>query len=117
MPTPTPVVAATYPGLGAVHPSQYITTFLANISPKPSMTPLTKGKSKLMASDEKRAFTRVRVDKDASKIASVAVAGAGWCGEGRGCKGEGVSVRSGKDTDGRDDTTEGMSSHFWDSVS
>jgi hypothetical protein len=39
------------------------------------MTPLTNGSSILIATEEKRAMMRVRVDKVESKIASVAVGG------------------------------------------
>lgn len=37
------------------------------------MTPLTNGSSIFIAKEEKRALTRVRVDKVESKMASVAV--------------------------------------------
>lgn len=90
-----PAVVATDPGPEGFHPNHPITTFLAKISPKPSMTPFTNGRSILMASEEKNAVTRVRVDSVGSKIARVAESGAG--GGGAGCcrEGEGVSVRSG----------------------
>ena len=74
---PMPVEVATDADPGTFHPNQPIMTFLAKISPKPSMTPLTNGMSILIASDENSAFTRVRVDKAESKTASVAVVGAG----------------------------------------
>lgn len=70
-----PVVAVIEPGPEAFHPIHPIITFLAKISPKPSITPLTNGSSILIATEEKRALTRVRVDKVESKIASVAVGG------------------------------------------
>jgi hypothetical protein len=85
--------------------------FLANISPNPSMTPLTKGNSKLIARDEKSAVIRVRAEREGSNIASVAdSSGAG--GGGGGC-GEGVLVRSGKDKDGNEEVSgSDTSSHF-----
>jgi hypothetical protein len=83
--------------------------FLANISPNPSITPLTNGKSKLIARDESSAVTRVRVEREGSNIARVAdSSGAG----GGGC-GEGVLVRSGKDMDGNEEVSgSDTSSHF-----
>lgn len=73
---PSPVVAATDPGLEDLHdahPSCSKIIFLANISPKPSITPFTNGKSMLIASEDKSAFMRVFVDRDESKMAMVAV--------------------------------------------
>lgn len=63
-------------------PSQRMTTSLAKISPKPSMTPLTKGRNKLTAREEKSAVTRVRVESDESKMARDTDTGAG---AGAGC--------------------------------
>jgi len=71
------------------------------------MTPLMNGRSILIATEERRALTRVRVDRVESKIDMVAVAGgAGWDGIGRLCEGEGVSDRSGYVMDGKEDVTE-----------
>ena len=70
------MVAATDPGLRC-HPNQSIRTFLAKISPNPSITPFTKGSSKLTARDEKKAVERVRPESDVSKIAEVSDTGAG----------------------------------------
>jgi len=50
--------------------------FLAKISPNPSMTPFTKGRSMLMANEEKNAVTRVRVEREGSKMVNVALGGA-----------------------------------------
>ena len=60
---------------GNFHPSQPTTTFFANISPKPNITPLTKGKRKLMARLDARAPNRVCIGKLVSKIANVAEGG------------------------------------------
>ena len=65
--TPTDVVT----DLGLRYPSQPKRTFLAKISPNPSITPFTKGSSKLTAREEKKAFNRVRLESDVSKIAEV----------------------------------------------
>jgi hypothetical protein len=107
-----PMVVATLLALGVFHPNHSKTTFFANISPNPSITPLTNGRSMFIASDENRAVTRVRVESDESNIARVAEIGAGgesgWL-----CGGEGVSVRSGKDMDGNDEVREDWTcSHF-----
>ncbi len=93
-----------------------MTTSLANISPNPSITPFTNGKSKLIASEANSAFRRVRVDKDGSKIAEVAVRGGSNVSYRVGGDGEGVAVRSGKDIEGKEDVSEDwISSHFCDS--
>ena len=63
------------PGLRCA--SQSIRTFLAKISPNPSMTPFTKGSSKFTAREEKKAVSRVRLESDVSKIAEVRDTGAG----------------------------------------
>jgi len=107
---PRPVVAAVAPGRGnGLQPKYSNTIFLANISPNPSMTPLTKGKSKLIAKDENNAVTRVRVEREGSNIARVAdssATGGGGCGEG-------VFVRSGNDIDGNEEVNgDDTSSHF-----
>ena len=60
------------PDPGNFHPSQPTTTFFANISPKPSITPLMKGRRQLMARLDASAPNRVRIGKLASKIAIVA---------------------------------------------
>lgn len=54
------------------HPNR----FFANISPKPSMTPLIKGKSRLMASAETNARARPRFEREGSKMESVTEGGA-----------------------------------------
>lgn len=59
-----------------------------------------------MASEEKRATTRVRVDSVESKMVRVADSGAGWGGGGISREGEGVAVRSGYVNDGKDEVTE-----------
>lgn len=102
-------------GLGAEdQPNHVMTTFFAKISPNPSMTPLTKGRSRLTASAEKNATVRVLVDSEESKIARVAegggsVDGLGCCGAGGG-----VSMFSGNVSEGNEDAIDGTSSHFWD---
>jgi hypothetical protein len=58
------------------HPSQAITTFLAKISPNPSITPFTKGNSRFTAREEKKAVNRVRLESDESNIAEVIDIGA-----------------------------------------
>ena len=68
-----PVVVTTDPG--TFHPSHPNITFLAKISPKPSITPLINGSNILIATEDKRALMRVRVDRVESNIASVAVGG------------------------------------------
>jgi len=106
-----PTVATTDPGLRC-HPSQSIRTFLAKISPNPSITPFTKGSSKLTAREEKKAVNRVRLESDASKIAKVSDTGPGWWWR---SWGDLCSSWSGNDIEGKDDLTEGTSSHFCDS--
>jgi len=107
---PRPVDAATAPGRGNGRQPKYSNTmFLANISPNPSMTPLTNGKSKLIAKDDSNAVTRVRVERERSNIARVADSRGA---DGGGC-GEGVLVRSGKDMDGNEEVSgSDTSSHF-----
>lgn len=55
----------------------------------------------------------MRFESDESKIAEVSDAGAGWGATGRAWGG--VSTCSGNDIEGKDDVTEGTSSHFCDS--
>ena len=107
------MVLVTDPGLRC-HPSQPITTFLAKISPKPSMMPFTKGNSRFTAR-EKKAIDRVRLESDESKIAEVSdtEAGSGATQHSWG----GMSTWSGNDIEGKDDVTEGRSSHFSVAVS
>jgi len=62
------------------------------------MTPFTKGRSKLTAREEKRAVSRVRVEREESKMAKVTETGACW-GAGAGWEG-GVSLCSGNDNEG-----------------
>jgi len=73
------------------------------------MTPLTNGRSKLIAKDEKSAVIRVRVEREPSNMAKVADSrAAGGAGGG-----EGVLVRSGNDIDGKEEVRgEDTSSHF-----
>jgi hypothetical protein len=75
---PIPIAVAvflfTLPFLLGVHPIQLM-TFLANISPNPSMTPLMNGKKKLIAIAEESAKRRVRVDRDELNIVRVAEGG------------------------------------------
>ncbi len=59
---------------GTFQPSQ-LTRFFAKISPKPSMTPFTKGSSTLIATLDKSASARVFGLKDESNTESVAVRG------------------------------------------
>jgi hypothetical protein len=66
--------AATVPPV--FQPNQPRTTFLANISPNPSITPLTNGNSIFIAREEKKADTRARVGSDGSNMACVAERGA-----------------------------------------
>ena len=68
------VVAAPPGGAAAVQPI-FKAKVRAKISPKPSMTPLTKGRRRLIASEETRASTRARVDKRASNTDIVAEGG------------------------------------------
>lgn len=74
----TPTFAT--PDPGNFHPSQPTTTFFANISPKPNITPLTKGKRQLIARLDASAPSRVCIGKLASKIATVAEGGGGALG-------------------------------------
>ena len=69
-----PMLVETKPGF--FQPNQLITTFLANISPKPSITPLTKGKRRLTAKDDASARVRVRIEREESKIDKVTDTGA-----------------------------------------
>jgi len=82
---------------GDFQPNQPMTTFFANISPKPSITPFTNGSRRLTASAEKRAATRVRVERLESKMAGVTETDAGV---GRGAGWEGASSFSGNVKDG-----------------
>lgn len=107
-----PAVPATEPGPTGFQPNHPRTTFLANISPKPSITPFTKGRARLIASAEKRARTRVLVDSEESKIARVADVGVGLEAEVATCRtGDEGSVRSGNE-DGNEDVDAWTSSHF-----
>ena len=65
---------------GNFHPNQPTTTFFANISPKPNITPLMKGRRQLMARLDASAPNRVCNGKLASKIAIVAEGGGGSLG-------------------------------------
>jgi len=68
-----PAEAAVAPGRdNGLQPKYSNTIFLAKISPKPSMTPLTNGRSKLIAKDEKSAVSRVRVEREESNITRLA---------------------------------------------
>jgi len=97
---PRPAEAAVAPGRDNGRQPKYSRTmFLANISPNPSMTPLTNGRSKLIAKDENRAVTRVWVEREPSNIAKVADSSAAGGGGG----GEGVFVRSGNVIDGNEE--------------
>lgn len=99
---------------GPFHPSHSITIFLANISPNPSMTPLTNGNKRFTARDEANANALVRVDKEESKMDSVTETGplcAGGSAGGAGAGAGGVS----NERDGKDEAMEGTSSHFWSS--
>ena len=71
-----PTLAAAAPGTR--HPS-HPTTFLAKISPKPSMTPFTNGRNMLIVSEDTRAHARVRTERVPSKTASVVEALADAC--------------------------------------
>lgn len=72
---PSPTLIA-----GIFHPNQFVTTRRAKISPNPSMTPLIKGRTRLMAREDANTSTRVRVDKEESKMDSVAEMGVCWGG-------------------------------------
>ena len=61
---------------GIFQPSQPMMTFLAKISPKPSMTPFTNGRRTLIATLASSASARVLGLSDESNTASVAVRGA-----------------------------------------
>jgi hypothetical protein len=90
-------------------------TVFAKISPKPSMTPFTNGKKRLMDSDESNAKKRERTGSVSSNTARVvdaavtgrvvgaAPGGATW---GWGCSGEWGREGSGNDRDGNEDATE-----------
>lgn len=62
---------------GDFHPSQPATIFFANISPKPSMTPLTNGSTMFIPKLEINAPNLVCIDRFESNIASVAEVGTG----------------------------------------
>ena len=64
-----------------------------------------KGNIMLIAKEEKSALIRVRVDKLESKIARVALSGGPGAG-GSWRKGEGVSMCSGYDIDGKEEATD-----------
>jgi len=71
----TPTFATPDPGI--FQPNQPNTTFFANISPKPSMTPLTNGNKKLIARLDANAPSLVRAGRFESNIARVAERGRG----------------------------------------
>ena len=69
---------------GNFHPNQPVTIFFANISPKPSITPLTNGSTRFIAKLEIKAPSLVCMDRFESNIASdVEVATGATFGEGR----------------------------------
>lgn len=91
----------------------------ANISPKPSMTPLMNGRSRLIVREESNARTRARRERDESNIESVTEDG--WTG---GSGGGGFGARKawvsgggtcggvlGKDNEGYEDSVEPTVSH------
>ena len=100
--SPTFVVAAFF------HPNHPTATFLAKISPNPSITPFTKGRSRFTASDETNANRRVRVDNDESKIDRVTEAG-DFDVDGSAGGGGGVASN---EMEGKEEAREGTSSHF-----
>src|SRR5260221_9124460 len=67
---PSPTLMA-----GIFQPNHSVTTRRAKISPNPSMTPLIKGRTRLMAREDANTSARVRVDKEESKMDSVAEMG------------------------------------------
>ena len=71
-----PMFVTSEPGI--FHPNHPMTTVLAKISPKPNMTPFTNGRSMFIASDDRKAETRVRAGRVESKIVSVADWGGAW---------------------------------------
>jgi hypothetical protein len=71
----TPTFATPLPG--NFHPNQPTTTFFANISPNPSITPLTKGNKKFIPRLDINAPSLVCIDKLESNIARVAEVGTG----------------------------------------
>jgi len=89
------------------HPNQPTATFLAKISPNPSITPFIKGRSRFTASDEANAKIRVRVDNDESKTDRVTDTG-GFDADGS-AGGGGVASN---EREGKEEATEGTSSHF-----
>jgi hypothetical protein len=91
---PSPTLMA-----GIFQPNHSVTTRRAKISPNPSITPLIKGRTRLMAREDANTSTRVRVDKEESKIESVAEMGGGAGGV------------SGK-MDGKEESMEGTFSHL-----
>ena len=52
-------------------------TFLAKISPNPSIAPFTKGSSRLTAREEKNIVNRVRLESDELTVAEVNDTGGG----------------------------------------
>ena len=78
---PMPTFVATLPAPDCPpHPKNLCAIFRAKISPNPSMTPLTNGRSRLIERLEKKAMTRERVESLLSNIASVAEGGGGALG-------------------------------------
>jgi hypothetical protein len=73
-PTPIAVAVVYLPPHPGFHPSQ-LTIFLANISPKPNITPFTNGSKKLIARAEANAKILVRAGRAVSKIVRVAEGG------------------------------------------
>ena len=61
---------------GIFQPNHPVMTRRAKISPNPSMTPFIKGRTRFTAKEDANASTRVRVDKEESKMDSVAETGA-----------------------------------------
>lgn len=88
------------------------------------MTPLTKGRTRLIPIDDMRARVRARYERDGSKIASVTDGGAGGCRyRGRSRRsGDAATERSGNEREGKEESSEGTSSQVlelerpWSSV-
>ena len=106
-----PAVPAREPGPTGFQPNQPKTTFLAKISPNPSMTPFTKGSARLIARAESKATTRVFVDREGSKMARVEDGGAGLDSE---VTGRVAGVEGSGRVEGNEDVDAWTSTQFCD---
>lgn len=94
---PRPSLVSVDPG--TFQPNHTITTFLAKISPNPSITPLINGRNKFIATEDAIAIRRVRVERVASNADKVAKGAVCCCAAANKAR-DGAPPPPGKDRDG-----------------